>query len=1061
MKTVSILLILSAPIPATLVADDTKSFAVAAAPDPAQQMREHLESLDRRLRLRLLRIADQGSSDGPVATVPEEEIDRFHRHLRSLEDRLHAWPKESDAESLIRKVRALRPLVDNLGRAAKRPETAASDLASFRKALRVEWPPYSLSSGRTGPGSKGGLVNDDCTEALPIGDGTYFGDTTTATPDGEGCYGPSGSPDVWFAYTSPETADTVADTFGSGFDTELSVHTDCPGTYDNQIACNDDTFGLQSAVSFQAQAGVEYLIRVAGSYDGASGPFTLNVGPGGVISGVVTEAVSGAPIAGVELIATTTDGYNAGSTVSDPNGDYAIPGLPTGTYFIHTSYAAGYLREIYDDLPCSYEYGCEPDTGTPITVTSGATTGGIDFALHRGGMISGTVTQTTTGGPIANVTIRVWDNHGNQVSSDYADAAGSYSIAELYAGSYTVTAESSEYLSELYDDIACLGGGYGGCDPTTGTPIDVTFDTVTGGVDFALERLAVITGTVTESATGFPMSSADIVVWDETGEVAYAYTDSTGFYQVGGLNAGTYYVTTRTYDHFDEVFDGLPCELNCDATTGTPIAVSLNSTTPGIDFELERLGAISGTVAQTQTSTPIDDARVEIRDVLGDRIDWTYTNSAGNYVTEGLSPGNHTAIAEHDHYLDELFDDIPCEDGDCDPAGGTPIAVALNAVTGGVDFELERLGSISGRVTNAQTGEPVYDAFLLVYDSGGDFQQSAFTDSAGIYTVHGLTPGSHFAIASYYDLDDVLYDGIPCEDGCDPTTGTSIPASLATTTTGIDFALSRCAPTDTSLCLTGSRFRVEADWENFQNVVAPAFAQTLTADTGFFYFQNPNNIELVIKVLDACFAPYNHFWVFAAGLTNTGIELTVTDEVTGDRQTYTNPLGNPFPPLQDTMAFATCGATPLTAGPSAIETATAGTAPSSLESWSSIPAGAEKGACAPSTTGMCLNGGRFLVEAFWNPPVGPGGVAIAVPLTDESGYFWFGGPDNVEVVVKILNACSLDPFNSYWVFAAGLTNLEVALRVTDTETDEIREYFNPLGMAFQPILDTRAFPTCP
>ena len=43
-----------------------------------------------------------------------------------------------------------------------------------------------------------------------------------------------------------------------------------------------------------------------------------------------------------------------------------------------------------------------------------------------------------------------------------------------------------------------------------------------------------------------------------------------------------------------------------------------------------------------------------------------------------------------------------------------------------------------------------------------------------------------------------------------------------------------------------------------------------------------------------------------------------------------------------------------------------------------------------------------------------------------------------------------DDSHAYWVFAAGLTNVEVTLTVTDLETQEVRTYTNPLGVAFSP-----------
>jgi hypothetical protein len=65
----------------------------------------------------------------------------------------------------------------------------------------------------------------------------------------------------------------------------------------------------------------------------------------------------------------------------------------------------------------------------------------------------------------------------------------------------------------------------------------------------------------------------------------------------------------------------------------------------------------------------------------------------------------------------------------------------------------------------------------------------------------------------------------------------------------------------------------------------------------------------------------------------------------------------------------------------------------------------------------------------------------------------------VEVVVKVLDACTFN--QKFWVFAGGLTDVQVTLKVTDTKTGAVKTYDNPRGAAFQPILDTSAFATCP
>ncbi|HZI67238.1 MAG TPA: hypothetical protein VFF17_11785, partial [Thermoanaerobaculia bacterium] len=111
--------------------------------------------------------------------------------------------------------------------------------------------------------------------------------------------------------------------------------------------------------------------------------------------------------------------------------------------------------------------------------------------------------------------------------------------------------------------------------------------------------------------------------------------------------------------------------------------------------------------------------------------------------------------------------------------------------------------------------------------------------------------------------------------------------------------------------------------------------------------------------------------------------------------------------------------------------------------------------CSGDSTALCLNGGRFRVQVRWTTPQGQAGVGQAVGLTGDTGYFWFFSANNVEVVVKVVDGRA---FNSrFWVFAGGLTDVNVAITVTDTATGAVRTYANPQGVAFQPIQDTSAF----
>lgn len=104
-----------------------------------------------------------------------------------------------------------------------------------------------------------------------------------------------------------------------------------------------------------------------------------------------------------------------------------------------------------------------------------------------------------------------------------------------------------------------------------------------------------------------------------------------------------------------------------------------------------------------------------------------------------------------------------------------------------------------------------------------------------------------------------------------------------------------CVPGPRTLCITEDRFRVEVDWHDPRSgssgrgFVVPG---TQLADSGFFWFFDPDNVELVVKVLDA--RPVNgHFWFFSGSLTDVERTITVTDTASGITKTYHREAGDP------------------------------------------------------------------------------------------------------------------------------------------------------------------------
>ena len=81
------------------------------------------------------------------------------------------------------------------------------------------------------------------------------------------------------------------------------------------------------------------------------------------------------------------------------------------------------------------------------------------------------------------------------------------------------------------------------------------------------------------------------------------------------------------------------------------------------------------------------------------------------------------------------------------------------------------------------------------------------------------------------------------------------------------------------------------------------------------------------------------------------------------------------------------------------------------------------------------------MRTAWTTAQGQSGSGQAVALTGDTGYFWFFSSNNVEMVVKVVAGCPLN--DRSWVFAGGLTNANVVMTVTDTQTGAVKTYVNP------------------
>jgi hypothetical protein len=225
-----------------------------------------------------------------------------------------------------------------------------------------------------------------------------------------------------------------------------------------------------------------------------------------------------------------------------------------------------------------------------------------------------------------------------------------------------------------------------------------------------------------------------------------------------------------------------------------------------------------------------------------------------------------------------------------------------------------------------------------------------------------------------------------------------------------------CAADAETLCLgPGGRFAARVTLRNpVTGLEGEGQPLALTRDTGAFWFFGSENLELMVKVLDGR-GVNGSFWVYSAALSDVEYALTVTDTVTGQENSYRNPRGQ-LASRADIGAFPVPGA----------------------------PAPDAAAAFAVAETLRLGDAGRFEVSVeFRDPRDGIDKQATAIPLTADTGAFWFFDSRNVELMIKILDGRAVN--GHFWVYYGALSDVRYTITVKDTVTGETKNYENAPG----------------
>jgi hypothetical protein len=518
--------------------------------------------------------------------------------------------------------------------------------------------------------------------------------------------------------------------------------------------------------------------------------------PGGRVSGTVTSSSTGLPIAGVTVYLIDS-GENVPFTkgITDVNGVFISEGgtVAGGVYAATLGPNGGYQNELYDNVKCE---DCQPSTsgGTLIPVINPGTTGGINFALDPGGVITGTVTDGN-GVPLQHVFVEAINANASLVFGSETDAAGHFSTGGMPAGTYWVhTSNSLGYADKAYNNVLCPDGCF---PPQVGTPVSVVVGATVSNVNFSLPAGGKISGAVTNAAGGAPVpintGNAGVAIFNSIGVlVAQFYTENDGTYQTSSLPPGTYYLQTQNVPGFgNQLYNAIGC-TGCPVLTGTPVTVTVGNTTGNINFPLAAAGSISGTLTNAAGGAAISGANVQVFSSTGAGIGNANTNASGVYTIGGLAPGSYyVRTNQGGSFINEIYNDIPCQQCAVTTSGAALVPVTAGATTSNINFALATGGRISGFVTNASGGAAIQGVAVQLFNSQSVSMGQFNTQANGSYTTAGLPAGTYYVRTNNtLGFINELYNDIQCPMAvCQASDGTPITVTLGVTTTNINFAL--------------------------------------------------------------------------------------------------------------------------------------------------------------------------------------------------------------------------------------------------------------------------------
>ncbi|MBI1801072.1 MAG: carboxypeptidase regulatory-like domain-containing protein [Chloroflexi bacterium] len=398
-------------------------------------------------------------------------------------------------------------------------------------------------------------------------------------------------------------------------------------------------------------------------------------------------------------------------------------------------------------------------------------------ALQSTGQITGVVTAGDTSQPLSNVTVSIYQLNNALLTSTLTDATGQYVVGGLATASYKVLflPATTYYKPEWYDNQI---------DVDLATLVAVTDGATTANINAALDHGGQIKGTVTASDVLTPVQNVNVSIYDVNSRiVATATTDISGVYTTTpGLYNGTYWAqfkvngSTRYVPQFYNNQSSL--------STANPINVVAPTIVLGVNVVLAPGAQVTGRVI-ADFGPSLADVSVTVYDLNGNVLATDVTNPIGVYTTTpGIPSGAYRLqfTPSGNNFIPQYYNNRPNF-----TLADTVIVTAPNVLST-INASLSVGSQVIGRLTASDSGLPLPQSVVTVYDCNGNVAAGAAADISGFYTTTpGLASGSYRLQFAPFSIDPHL----PAYYNNQPTLATAdvLTVTAPYSRTGINAAL--------------------------------------------------------------------------------------------------------------------------------------------------------------------------------------------------------------------------------------------------------------------------------